>query len=381
MTGSKLEKNLEDRLVRQHEKRLQEESRKRDQGDPNVPDPTAETPLHGPVDVRTLANEIYDLDRDVYIHTGSALGRVFNFDRDECVRTFVRSVKNNRRDIIRGETALIGNMARTISDPEIRSDFMTRYSRISEQLMHLLDGMAQDEITDPKQARLNPFNEFQKDDPLIICIGREYGSGGSQVGFGLADALHINYYDAEILTRIRDREELTESQVNEPEYVARESGKGVNPGLAYLQEGDSLKHKLRRIYSYHGLPIRDAVFFKQSEFFLDQAKKRKPFVAMGRCTDVVMLNNDIPHISIFLSAPLEQRIHHIMTLRGASYRAAKRQIRAVDRAHADYYHYFTGRRWADAGNYDICLNTAVYGVNGAIEFLLRLLENNGLTDR
>lgn len=36
-------------------------------------------------EIKELAEHIYDLDAEVYIHLGSSLGRVFNRDRERCV--------------------------------------------------------------------------------------------------------------------------------------------------------------------------------------------------------------------------------------------------------------------------------------------------------
>ena len=36
-------------------------------------------------EIKELAEHIYDLDAEVYVHLGSSLGRVFNRDRERCV--------------------------------------------------------------------------------------------------------------------------------------------------------------------------------------------------------------------------------------------------------------------------------------------------------
>ena len=39
----------------------------------------------------------------------------------------------------------------------------------------------------------------------IITIGREFGSGGRELGRRLAEALHMDYFDREIITEISQR--------------------------------------------------------------------------------------------------------------------------------------------------------------------------------
>ena len=49
----------------------------------------------------------------------------------------------------------------------------------------------------------------------IITIGREFGSGGREIGRWIAEKLQIAYYDQEIVTEIAKRTKLSE------EYVER----------------------------------------------------------------------------------------------------------------------------------------------------------------
>ena len=43
---------------------------------------------------------------------------------------------------------------------------------------------------------------------------------------------------------------------------------------------------------------------------------------MGRCADVILANNRIPHVSIFITAPFEQRVHRIMEVQGIGFKEA-----------------------------------------------------------
>ena len=44
----------------------------------------------------------------------------------------------------------------------------------------------------------------------IITIGREFGSGGRELGLKLAERLRIAYYDREIITEIARKTSLAE---------------------------------------------------------------------------------------------------------------------------------------------------------------------------
>ena len=124
---------------------------------------------------------------------------------------------------------------------------------------------------------------------------------------------------------------------------------------------------------YHGLPVQDAIFFNQSDLICDMAK-HEDFIVMGRCADVVLTNHHIPHISIFITASFDQRVRRMMALNKLDYKHARKELLKLDRKHQRYYHAYTGKRWGHAANYDLCINSAAYGINESVELIERMLN-------
>ena len=95
---------------------------------------------------------------------------------------------------------------------------------------------------------------------------------------------------------------------------AHDQDANVNPSEAFIPERHlTLRQRMREFSRFHGLPKRDAVFFNESDLLVDMAKK-EDFVILGRCGDAIMANNNIPHISIYITAPFEQRIKRAMEI-------------------------------------------------------------------
>ena len=136
-------------------------------------------------DLRGLAGRIYDLDEEVYRELGSSLGRVFNGKKDDCIEETVRMMhERNEAHILRNELALISNMARTIPDQASKKRIMAKYDEILKAVTELPASFTQGDILDQKIAQLNTLNlqsRFAENDHLIICIGRTYGCGGSEM--------------------------------------------------------------------------------------------------------------------------------------------------------------------------------------------------------
>ena len=342
--------------------------------------------------IRELAERIYDLDAEVYAQLGSSLGRVFNRDRESCVKDLCELMMERKQaHLVRSELALISNMARTIPDRGMRKMIMSEYDKILKDVTSLPTSFAEGDILDQQMAEVNALhleNRFSGQDHRIICIGRTYGSGGTEIGFALADSLKMNFYDVEIfnavLNRLEAEKDLVEDTAGHP-YRSRRDADG-NVKTVYTQPSDpqpafakgperTLKQRMKEFSRYHGLSKSDAVFFNQSDLICDMAKK-EDFIIMGRCANVILANNRIPHISIFINAPFEQRVHRIMAVNEGKMteKQTVRMLKKMDREHVKYYKYYTGQQWGNSVHYDLCINSASYGIEGSVELIRKMVR-------
>ena len=302
------------------------------------------------IDLKELAGRIYDLDAKVYKALGSSMGHVFYGNRDDCIHEMLTLMQERKNaNALRSDLALIGNMARSLKgQPEYKA-LMVEYNEILQDLKKLPTGFGENGIIDRKLARLNeadPRKRFAPGDHLVICISRAYGCSGSNIGFQLADLLRINYYDVEILEKEDEAQRLEKED------------------------------KSSDVSRYHGLPKRDALFFTQSQKIRELARK-EDLVIMGRCADAILARSGIPHVSIFITAPMEQRIRHaLQTGRDKDRKKVLKQLKAQDKWHRKYYRFYTGRSWGDVSGYDLCINSAVYGIEGSVGLILRLLPES-----
>ncbi len=325
-----------------------------------------------------LATRIYELDAEVYSCLGSSLGRVFTGKRDSTIDELASLMTSSANShYLRSELALISNMARTIPDKPTRARLMREYDSILHEVENLPTSFGKVDILDEHMASLNAArlsNRFGQGDHLVICIGRTYGSAGTDIGFALADALHINYYDTEIFTEVVER--LEAEQDNVTDFVSFSHKQ--NPTIT----GDvhdrkmTLKQRLREFSRYHGLSKRDAIFFNESDLLCEKARN-EDFIIMGRCGDRILSHNGIPHLSIFITAPFEKRVQRIMATDDLTEKQARKLLKTLDRRHASYYNFYTGRRWGDPNSYDLCINSASYGIDGSVELIKRMVERQG----
>ncbi len=314
--------------------------------------------------IKKLATEIYELDVEVYEKLGSSLGRVFTGEKDICIGNIMEDLHSRQNSShIRSELALISNMARTIKDHDVRHGIMVKYNAILEEISELPTGFADGDILDPKIADLNTVNlkdRFKTGDHLIICIGRSCGCGGNEIGFALADKLRMNFYDVSVMNEM---------------FKQREGDEAAQATATFQKKKrKGLKKSIRAFKKYHGLAADDVLFFDTSKFLVDKAKE-EDFIVMGRFADAVLTNNHIPHISIFITAPMKRRIQRFVEInKNITPNQAKKWIESEDKRHLKTYKFYTGRKWSKASNYDICVNSASYGIKGSTDLIMRMLQ-------
>lgn len=317
-----------------------------------------------------LANRIYDLDGEVYRCVGSSLGRTFTGDRENTIRALSMMMYTKPDGhLLRSELALISNMARTIKNKEDKSRMMTEYNEILKAIEQLPDVFGSTDIINADRMALNPAANWDKADEnahLVICISRTQGSAGNDIGFELADRLHINYYDSEIFEQVLKRLEEEKFHIKDKEnFTEFDKYEKKAP--------ETIKEKLRNLYRYHGLNREDAIFFNMSDLICELARK-EDCIMMGRCADIILRNNHIPHISLFISAPFDVRMQHVMAVRDMNPKTATKFLKKMDRQHKKYYEYYTSEKWGTPENYDLCINSANYGIKETTEIIERLIN-------
>ena len=186
----------------------------------------------------------------------------------------------------------------------------------------------------------------------IITIGREFGSGGRELGRRLAEKLGIAYYDREIVAEIAKRTSLSEHYIQQ--IVERK------PIVAFpIHVGRSFNIPLLSPVWEQG----QAVYQEQHTIIREMAQK-SDCVIVGRCADYI-LREQSP-FRLFVYADMEARIARCRvnsSLNGEETekmtdRELRQHILGIDKNRAKYYDFYTGQTWGDRANYDLCVNTA-----------------------
>lgn len=197
----------------------------------------------------------------------------------------------------------------------------------------------------------------------IITVGREFGSGGRELGRRLAEALGFEYYDKEIVSEIAAHTSLSE------EYIK--------------QVLECTPHRLYPITVGHSMaPGEDYTFRQIQTIFEAQSEILKKMaetsncVIVGRCADYIL--RDYKPFRLFVHASLESRAKRCRTREmpeeHLTDRKLYREIKRIDKGRARYYSFYTGQKWGDKENYDMCINTTDTTVKEIVPVLAKIFE-------
>lgn len=201
---------------------------------------------------------------------------------------------------------------------------------------------------------------------VVITIGRQYGSGGAEIGKQLADKLGISFYDKNILRINADESGIKES------YFHLADEKAGSRLLYRIVQG--LRPEKASPSFGSDLTSADNLFRFQSEV-IKKLAEAESCVIIGRCADYILEGTD-DLVRIHLNADLESRKERIKE-RNPEETDVLRAIRKVDRERNDYYRYYTGRDWANSENYDLVINTTKPGISGTVSIILAYLRSLG----
>jgi len=177
----------------------------------------------------------------------------------------------------------------------------------------------------------------------VIAIGRQFGSGGHDIGKILAEKLGYDFYDAEIIQMTAGTTGYT------PEFVKKNEEIMTN-SLLY-----DLVNQMYLNTDRQDEAPKDKIFEAECQVVYNLAKKGN-CVIVGRCADYVLRNSE-NCLKVFFSAPLTSRIRRVAQRQNISEREAKATVQKNEKLRADNYRYYTRRMWGAAGNFDLSLNT------------------------
>ena len=196
----------------------------------------------------------------------------------------------------------------------------------------------------------------------IICISRECGSGGRDLGDRIGEMLGIPVYGKELISKVAKKSDMSEEYVKNHEE---------NPSYSHIL-GVPIGHPALGV-QYDGIMTPEKLFLVQTEVIKEIAREEKSCVFVGRCADIILQGRENLY-SIFVHAPREYRIERIMETENLSRREAKKKVKQIDWERSSYHDYYTGIKWGHPSNYDLVINMAKSGIDRAASVIIEYIK-------
>lgn len=192
---------------------------------------------------------------------------------------------------------------------------------------------------------------------IIICVGRQLGSGGHDIARMLALDFNAKYYDRELLNLA-----AKESGFSEKVFEMNDERKGFLKGLFNLGSPNVNSGSV-----YNSSISQESLFKFQSDV-IKKAADEGSCVFVGRCADYVLRERD-DMVSVFITATKRFRIDQIMAKQNLDVAGANKFINQRESQRAAYYNYYTGKKWGAAEHYDLCIDASVLGLQTTEKFI------------
>lgn len=187
----------------------------------------------------------------------------------------------------------------------------------------------------------------------IITITREFGSGGRTIGKEIADRLGYKFYDYELVKKAAEESGMAQDYIKDHGEDA--SGRSL---LSFM-------------WNNAGGSISDLLYIAQRNV-IRQIAEEGHCVIVGRCADYILRERD-DVFNIFIHADMEFKEKRIVEKYGERTDSPQKRVEDKDKRRIAYYKYYTGRKWGDAKNYQLSIDSGAFGVEKCVDTIMNLL--------
>lgn len=198
---------------------------------------------------------------------------------------------------------------------------------------------------------------------FVIVIGRQFGSGGREIGRRIAEKLGIPYFDKNLLAEAAkafgfDKDVLADADEKRPSFIR------TFLGSSYGNTSD---------FGCWGSLSPDALYDVQSRV-IGHICHAGPCVIVGRTADYIA--RELTNLfSVFIHSPEAHRARRIVMRNDAADEAeAIRIAKKADSKRESYYNYYTGRRWGAASNYHLSLDASMLSMEETVDLIISFLK-------
>ncbi|MDQ2992149.1 MAG: cytidylate kinase-like family protein [Candidatus Eremiobacteraeota bacterium] len=191
---------------------------------------------------------------------------------------------------------------------------------------------------------------------MIVTISNEYGSGAVAIAREAAAALAFEFVDQQLPVVVAKRLQTSPEEVEAAEDTRRSVGERMlarlelaTPEMALVSSEDSF----------------DECCLREVQTAVREYATHGNVVLVGRAASAILgRRGDV--VRVFLHAPRDWRVHHVMTGTGVDQKTAAAEVDRIDAARRSYLYECYDLRWGETDQYDLALDTASFGHDASV---------------
>lgn len=202
-------------------------------------------------------------------------------------------------------------------------------------------------------------------EPFVITIGREFGSGGRHLGRMLAERLGIDFYDKELLLKAAQESGISQEffDKNDERMPSFSNGSLLPYGFG-----------VNNMPWYGGSSISDDSLYKTQSDFIIKTASAASCVIVGRTADYVLRDNPRV-INVFLHADMDDCVKRIVERNDCvNPDKARKLAERTNKLRANFYNFYTDKRWGHASSYDMCFNSSRLPMADIVELIVEYVR-------
>ena len=194
----------------------------------------------------------------------------------------------------------------------------------------------------------------------IITVGRQFGSGGHEIGAKLAEKLGIKFYDKDLIKIMAKKSGLCEKVLESYDEKPMNS-------LLY-----SIVMDVYPSVMYSG-PTIDQQIYQACYDAIRHVAEEGSCVIVGRCADYILRDQE-GLFSLFVHASDDFRKARIKEEYKVTDGKAQEMMLKTDKKRSSYYNFQSEKKWGVAASYDLCIDSSILGIDKTVDLLLDYLK-------
>jgi cytidylate kinase len=205
----------------------------------------------------------------------------------------------------------------------------------------------------------------------LVTIRGQLGSGAPEIGRQIADKLHADYVDREIIAEVaqrlqRQEEEVIEKEMPPSSFLGRIAEALGHGGVGF--EGAYLP--------LWQMPLDDIGYLETLESVVKKLAQNQPLVIQGRGSQFI-LKNYPGALHVLVVAPIEVRTKRVMESLKLDEEAARREITRFDNSRREFIRRYFHVEREEPEYYDLVVNTEHLAFEAAASIVVGALSLRG----